>query len=190
MVVESRTTLPCKGRNVLKTMKTQGVKEARILDKFLDLCDVAHSLTHHIKTLTIADVQSSVARLLDSQKVLPLSLRLGITARFAEDLCHQIVGDEGSTLPAPEVSKLMTKLMNTVVFWTRGDEKAQGWDYKQPSFNDLAAEISDLSVTMDCEVDENTLIAIKEEICICSFFLPLCPPFQYNVLNKLWATNW
>ena len=128
-------------------MKASKQFQYRLLQKHIDLCELANGLVNNFEALTRRELTIAVTKLLENNILLPYSLRLQLTRKkiqfYSEDLlqtCTKPTAAEPAKVKQNNQEDIITQLLHSLTAWKGSEE---GWNFTNASFAALAAEVQD-----------------------------------------------
>ena len=140
-----------KAKSVVDTLKTQGKYVHKILQSHVELCEVANNVHVHHESLNRRDLRTSINELMKKDVVIPRNIRLAVSRRcvgwMCQDLADTIASKKSADVEAKR-DKCFEKLCSTLAVWryseqSDGSKFSTNWEFDNPSFAALAAEIKD-----------------------------------------------
>ena len=140
-----------KAKSVVDTLKTQGKYVHKILQSHVELCEVANNVHVHHESLNRRDLRTSMNELMKKDVVIPRNIRLAVSRRcvgwMCQDLADKFASKKSADVQAKR-DKCFEKLCSTLAVWRYGEQSdgskfSTNWEFDNPCFAALAAEIKD-----------------------------------------------
>ena len=133
----------------------QGKWQLKLLTKTIEQCELANALKHTPESLSVRDTKLSANKLMESDYVLPWSLRVQITRKVLKG--H--LGDFAKATDDSDMNLSLESIMSCIACWKHAcsddtDMEASTWQPDTASFDILCAELENQEVEELAEIKE------------------------------------